>query len=355
MSEEWGTLAEEMGTPAGADWYPDPAGKYEHRFWDGAAWTDQVHEQGAVATDPFFRADESLPPPGTAPTAVTEVVAPPGPARRRSRAPLVAVAVIAVLALAAVAFVLTRGSDDKKTISATASSSSSSDTTTSSTTTSTTKPTTTTVTAADVVGLSVADATAKLRASGKTVTVTEAIDTTKPDGTVTQATPTSGSANDVTIIVARPPVERFLASQATVSSDHPSTGVIDVSGTTYVHSIFGEVENASCSSAPSRTWEYDLGRDYRRLQSTLGVSDDSPALARVRFEVFADSSPVYTMDIGLGETQPLDLDVTGVLRLKLVMTETVKFSGSCSGPVAVWADAKLLGVPSEVPPETSSN
>ena len=24
-----------------ADWYPDPSGKHEHRYWDGTVWTDQ--------------------------------------------------------------------------------------------------------------------------------------------------------------------------------------------------------------------------------------------------------------------------------------------------------------------------
>jgi len=39
------------GPPAG--WHPDPAGRHEYRYWDGVAWTDQVSDAGAVASDPL--------------------------------------------------------------------------------------------------------------------------------------------------------------------------------------------------------------------------------------------------------------------------------------------------------------
>lgn len=30
-------------TPGPADWYPDPSGAAQLRYWDGAAWTDHIH------------------------------------------------------------------------------------------------------------------------------------------------------------------------------------------------------------------------------------------------------------------------------------------------------------------------
>lgn len=40
-----------MDTPAG--WYPDPLGRYEHRYWDGAQWTDNASRGGETITDPL--------------------------------------------------------------------------------------------------------------------------------------------------------------------------------------------------------------------------------------------------------------------------------------------------------------
>ncbi len=34
-----------------ADWYPDPSGRYEHRYWDGSKWTDNVSRAGVMYKD----------------------------------------------------------------------------------------------------------------------------------------------------------------------------------------------------------------------------------------------------------------------------------------------------------------
>ncbi|NOY55154.1 MAG: DUF2510 domain-containing protein [Actinobacteria bacterium] len=35
------------------DWYPDPAKRHEHRYWNGSAWTDQVADAGTQSVDPL--------------------------------------------------------------------------------------------------------------------------------------------------------------------------------------------------------------------------------------------------------------------------------------------------------------
>jgi uncharacterized protein YxjI len=47
-----------MTTPA--NWYPDPNGRAELRYWDGEAWTDQVSTAGAQSTDPVAGGAASL-------------------------------------------------------------------------------------------------------------------------------------------------------------------------------------------------------------------------------------------------------------------------------------------------------
>lgn len=35
-----------------ADWYKDPAGRFEYRYWDGSKWTEHVSRAGTVHKDP---------------------------------------------------------------------------------------------------------------------------------------------------------------------------------------------------------------------------------------------------------------------------------------------------------------
>lgn len=36
-----------------AAWHPDPTGRHTHRYWDGAAWTAHVADDGRLALDPL--------------------------------------------------------------------------------------------------------------------------------------------------------------------------------------------------------------------------------------------------------------------------------------------------------------
>jgi hypothetical protein len=48
-----GGAAAAAAAPAGGAWHPDPSGRHQHRWWDGAAWTDQVSDGGTVSSDPL--------------------------------------------------------------------------------------------------------------------------------------------------------------------------------------------------------------------------------------------------------------------------------------------------------------
>jgi hypothetical protein len=34
-----------------ANWYPDPTQRHQHRYWDGAKWTDHVSDNGIQGSD----------------------------------------------------------------------------------------------------------------------------------------------------------------------------------------------------------------------------------------------------------------------------------------------------------------
>ncbi len=63
-----------------SNWYPDPSGRHEVRYWDGEAWTGHVADGGVPAEDP-------LPAGGTPPSVPTlGYGAQSGPAAMRSQA-----------------------------------------------------------------------------------------------------------------------------------------------------------------------------------------------------------------------------------------------------------------------------
>jgi len=53
-------IARQYGAPSTADgpgWYGDPSGRYDHRYWDGSAWTEHVSRAGVASTAPVVPAD----------------------------------------------------------------------------------------------------------------------------------------------------------------------------------------------------------------------------------------------------------------------------------------------------------
>lgn len=39
--------------PIGAGWFPDPSGRFIHRYWDEGIWTEHVERDGKQSLDPF--------------------------------------------------------------------------------------------------------------------------------------------------------------------------------------------------------------------------------------------------------------------------------------------------------------
>ena len=47
------SVASSVGDAAApANWYPDPAGRFELRYWNGSAWTEHVSRNGQQSVDP---------------------------------------------------------------------------------------------------------------------------------------------------------------------------------------------------------------------------------------------------------------------------------------------------------------
>jgi len=48
-----------QATPGSVGWYPDPAGRFDHRYWDGSQWTSAVKRGEQVESDPEAVSGES--------------------------------------------------------------------------------------------------------------------------------------------------------------------------------------------------------------------------------------------------------------------------------------------------------
>ena len=48
-----------MSTTPPAAWYPDPTGRFQQRYWDGAQWTENVATNGQTSADPVGGAPRS--------------------------------------------------------------------------------------------------------------------------------------------------------------------------------------------------------------------------------------------------------------------------------------------------------
>ena len=49
-------------TPTPANWYPDPMGRHEYRWFDGTEWTERVASHGREATDSLDKAPKTVAP-----------------------------------------------------------------------------------------------------------------------------------------------------------------------------------------------------------------------------------------------------------------------------------------------------
>ncbi|MGH9224399.1 MAG: DUF2510 domain-containing protein, partial [Acidimicrobiales bacterium] len=136
-----------MNSPA-PGWLPDPTTRHQYRYWDGTRWTDDVADGGVASTDvlgdPSPAASGPNPmggptyPPGADPTQQVDATrqypgageqptaptpdygdhygtgqAPPGPAKKRPPAGLIAaLAVLAVALIGGLVYFLVRDDDD---------------------------------------------------------------------------------------------------------------------------------------------------------------------------------------------------------------------------------------------------
>lgn len=131
--------------------------------------------------------------------------------------------------------------------------------------------------------------------------------------------------------------------------EDPSTSYIDfynftfpnINGVEYARG-FG-ILHEDTDVGESAWYEFDLGRDYRKLAVRVGLRDDSiDTTAEYRMEVIGDDVLLDQVVVGFGEDELLSVDITNVLRLRLKLTSTAGQGNSTALDTwVVWIDPRV--------------
>jgi hypothetical protein len=131
------------------------------------------------------------------------------------------------------------------------------------------------------------------------------------------------------------PASQYLSNfDSVASSGSLFAGNLEVNGRHYRNSVMQILDPGPDSVS------YNLRRQWRTLEMTLGLSDSSTENEMLQFRVTADDRIIYTGNFTRAQSRHVRLNVAGVLRLDLTTTLVSDYTGSAD---AVWGSVKLLG------------
>ncbi|MGW4520530.1 protein kinase domain-containing protein [Amycolatopsis sp. NPDC004378] len=198
----------------------------------------------------------------------------------------------------------------------------------------------------NVVGKKLADAQDAL--PGVQVSTVDKIDATAADGTVIEQDPAAGAAigDTVKLTVARQAQLVYLDSVQPASGQWDANQNANIAGKNYLHSL-GDAVDAGTST---HGVEYNIAKGFRRFTATAGIDDNAgDSSLKMQLEIFADGREIFNKPVAFGTPTPIDLDVSGVLRLRFQYEGVSGNRECCTRSYLVLGTAELLGLPGEVP------
>ncbi len=130
----------------------------------------------------------------------------------------------------------------------------------------------------------------------------------------------------------------YLSDLPIVGQRIAEPGSADVAGSVYVHSVILDPNNVD-----EKAWaDYDLGGHFARLHAKVGMlSDDLDQT--LAWEVFANGQSIKRGTVGLYKPVEIDVDITGVQRLRITSALTGHFDigGGPDKLKLAFADATL--------------
>ena len=186
----------------------------------------------------------------------------------------------------------------------------------------------------EVAGQPQADARDALEALGATVFISRQYVSGAQPGTALSTDPAAGTAlpTSLTLVIAESPASIALADLAPVSGGC-NVESAQANAVTYDNAL-------RCGTSTStNSFEVNLNRSVERFTATIALWDDVALDDVAVVEVLADGVPVFSQPVTFGQSVPIDISVTGVLRLTIRFT-TPETKGNTS---VVLGDASLVG------------
>lgn len=186
-----------------------------------------------------------------------------------------------------------------------------------------------------VTGRGLKEGRDSLEQLGAVVEVERRIDPAVPRGQIVETIPPAGQVMPtvVRIVVSDPGDALSLATVNSVDSRSCS----DISNVTVAGKSVGD--GIECDTGEKVAFaEYATTGNAAALETTVGTNDrGGTGGARVR--ILGDGRELAAVDVGLGNSQPIRVDLRGVLRLRVEAT-----TGNVDdAPSVVLGDARLLG------------
>ena len=124
----------------------------------------------------------------------------------------------------------------------------------------------------------------------------------------------SSDLTEVTLTIGAKVATIYLSDFKAVTSAAFSSEPATLNGQKYAHAILSSAYSEKSSI------EWNLGRHFTHLSGKLGLSDNSKdADATFTVDFYADQTLLKTETVSFGTFTDLDLDMTNVLRLKIVV------------------------------------
>lgn len=206
--------------------------------------------------------------------------------------------------------------------------------------------------APDLVGMPLSEAQDMLPETLE-VEIVDVIRQDAEEGTVVAQEPGSGEPlqGKLKLTVARGPVQLNLDEYEPVAGRWTTVSdPVSIAGKSYLHSLVQELGYCDRSG----DIEYNLSKGFRSLTATAGIDDNahSPE-AKAQLEIYGDGRQLTSVVVEFGKPTPLEVDVSGVLRLRLHWQ--LLAGPQCDGAgYLVLGEASLLGLPGEVPSTTAT-